>query len=88
MSYVEFSELEFKWSFHVIGSLNQVHVIHTLFSYCFTFERLIYIIALRSVITSHMHATTNMVICIPAEISTYYNAWYNTNETIYRAAIT
>ena len=26
MSY-SFSELEFKWSFHVIGSLNQVHVI-------------------------------------------------------------
>ena len=23
---LSFSELEFKWSFHVIGSLNQVHV--------------------------------------------------------------
>ena len=34
----EFSELEFKWSVHVITVLNQVHVIHTSFSYCFTFE--------------------------------------------------
>ena len=34
----EFSELEFKWSVHVINVLNQVHVIHTSFSYGFTFE--------------------------------------------------
>ena len=33
-----FAELKFKWLFHVVGSVNQVHVIHTLFSYCFTFE--------------------------------------------------
>ena len=71
-----FSELEFKWSFNVIGLLNQVHVIHTWFSYCFTFEVndlfISYIMALRSVITSH--TTTNMAICIPAEISMHCNA--------------
>ena len=33
-----FAELKFKWFFHVVGSVNQVHVIHTWFSYCFTFE--------------------------------------------------
>ena len=35
---LSFSELKFKWSFHVIGSLNQVHAINNLFSYYFTFE--------------------------------------------------
>ena len=29
MSYVKFSELEFKWSVHVIGALNQLHATHT-----------------------------------------------------------
>ena len=35
---LSFAELKFKWFFHVVGSVNQVHVIHTGFSYCFTFE--------------------------------------------------
>ena len=29
MSYVEFSELEFKWSVHIIDVLNQLHAIYT-----------------------------------------------------------
>ena len=28
MGHVEFSELEFKWSVHVIDELNQLHAIH------------------------------------------------------------
>ena len=30
MSYVEFFRTQILWSFHVIGSLNQVHIIHML----------------------------------------------------------
>ena len=40
--------------------------------------------ALRSVKTSH--ATTNIAMCIPAEISTYCSAYCNTNEP-YKTAI-
>ena len=47
MSYVEFSELEFKWSIHVIDALNQLHATHTWFPYCL--QWFISIMTLRSV---------------------------------------
>ena len=62
--------------FHVVGSVNQVHVIHTWFSYILFHiwsQWIIYIMALRSVKTTH--ATTNMAMCIPAEISAYCNTY-------------
>ena len=31
---LSFSELEFKWSAHVIDALNQLHATHTSFPYC------------------------------------------------------
>ena len=57
MSYVEFSELEFKWSVHGIDAF-----IHSYLITVSHLKSMIYIIALRSVKTSH--ATTNMAICI------------------------
>ena len=35
---LSFSGRGFKWSVHVFDALNQVHGIHTWFSYCFTIE--------------------------------------------------
>ena len=34
MSYVDFSEVEFKWFVQVIDVLYQLHATHTWFSYC------------------------------------------------------
>ena len=61
MSYVEFSELEFKWSIHVIDALNQLHATHTSISLLFT---MIYFYHGSEKCEKTPHATTNMAIFI------------------------
>ena len=72
--FMSFSELKFKWSFHVIGSLSQVHVISILdFPTVSHLKSMTYLYH-GSEKCKTSHATTNMTICMPAEISTYCNA--------------
>ena len=35
---LSFQNFDFKWPVHIIDAYAQVHVIHTWYSYCFTFE--------------------------------------------------
>ena len=47
-----------------IPTLNQVHVIHTYVSYCFTFKINLYTYIIALGIANTNHANTNMAICV------------------------
>ena len=74
---LSFSELEFKWSVHVINVLNQLHTTYTWFPYCL--QWFISIMALRSV--------KKLAMLPQIWLYAYWNKYCNVQMKLHRAAI-